>query len=443
MEVEILGRFIWTIENVTEILDSLYIEKKLSYTFLEKHYSGLLRACSRKFGSLKEVLEKMGIPYEEVLKTEKWTNLKIDKLLQNMYKEGELTLENIKERGGLACACKRVYGSIEAALEINNIPYEEIRKTKKWTKEKVDLTLINLYQQGLLKADYLNKKEGGLYRAAKKIYGTIQAALKSLEIPLEEVYAYEMWNEEKVINTLKERVLNDLSIKSSVVIVEYPALHGASLRLFKTYENAIKKAGFLTEEVYEMTNWSKEKIIAELERLGEEKINQVVNFALEYRPLYKACIKNFKSFEEACKYAHIHLREKHERVYIEAGRKFEGILSRVLTECNFKFKSNPKMGNNRPDFVFDNGVWADAKLSKFTSSIDKTIKKYAPNCKELWIIYCIGGIERQQKSTEKVHLVSVWKFINMLPESRKNYYTNEIKRLIHWFNEEKQGVIYS
>jgi hypothetical protein len=423
-----LTRFIWTEEEAIRKLNSLHTEGKLTYAFLEKNHSGLLRACSRKFGSLEKMLNKIGIQYDEIIQSNRWTKKKIDTSLKDLYEKGILSLSYLRENNtSLIDACRHYYGSVEMAFEENDISYQGIRKTKRWSKEKVKCNLITLYNSECLSPKRLAEDYGDLYKAAKRYYGSLEEALESFNIDYIEICQREYWTEEKVIQQIIERQFLGKSLKSSELIKENHALHGACLRIYGTYERAIKEAGFSPGNIYETERWNYERIKAELINLGEEKINQTINFALEYRALYKASYHYYGSLFEACKAAGIHLEDKPDRIFIEAGMRFESLLSDLLMETGFRFY-RAQIDNCRPDFILNNKIWADAKLSEHTSSITETIKKYSPLCRELWIIYCIGN-KGQRVINEKVKLMSVHVFLEMLPSPRRVFYYEEIKNL--------------
>lgn len=79
--------------------------------------------------------------------------------------------------------------------------------------------------------------------------------------------------------------------------------------------------------------------------------------------------------------------------YIEAGKRFEGLIKRCFDAMNTEVDVQISVENCRPDFVLNDG-WMDAKLSKSTTFFGSdTIKKYTKHTDALTIIYAIEDVK--------------------------------------------------
>jgi len=299
-----LARFIWTEDNVKSVLVDLNNKGILTLKYLEQNYVGLLGACRRKFGSLKHVLDQLNIDYEELRAYNVWNKEKISSKLVQLYEEGVLTTSYLHEcNGELLTACMRHFGSLENALEAVNIPYDEVRKTKRWNKEKVDITLLEALNTGNFTPSKLRQENLSLLGAAKRYYGSLENAVNSLGFSYEEITQNEKWSKKKISTLLKDRRENGLSLKSVDVKNDHPALHGACIKYFENYIKALEDTGLIIEEVYDNEVWEQDKVLIKLKNIGVEGILSYTNIALEERSLYKAAYHYFGSFLNACKEA--------------------------------------------------------------------------------------------------------------------------------------------
>ena len=72
------------------------------------------------------------------------------------------------------------------------------------------------------------------------------------------------------------------------------------------------------------------------------------------------------------------------------GFQFESLVRDILIALGYKISYNKVIGNYRPDFITDDDVIIDAKLSAWTQSIDDTISKYKNISSHIKIIYLRG-----------------------------------------------------
>jgi hypothetical protein len=144
----------------------------------------------------------------------------------------------------------------------------------------------------------------------------------------------------------------------------------------------------------------------------------------------------FGSWENAVKAADINYEDVRQdgSTLAPLGHEFEGVLSEILADLNVPFKQYDH-DKYRPDFVVDN-EWIDAKLSQFTYRTQDDngltcVDKYEPHCDKLTLIFLRGNRECDAMVTDKTRLVSVYKYVNKLPDSlRGKYYAklDEIER---------------
>ncbi|WP_216831703.1 hypothetical protein [Alkalihalobacterium elongatum] len=310
----------WNEEMVREILLKVNSESNLTLTYLYGNYGGMVRAIKEDYGSLEQGLKKFGFSYNEINKLEKWPPEKVIERLIDYYKQGILTISFLRENDWkLLYGARECFGSLENASKVCGIPYHEIRQSNIWSsKVDVDNLLLQLYRKGLLTPMYVREHGDGLLGACKKFYGSLENAVEANGVSYKEILQREDWNKEKVIIHLREMYNDGIPIQSIYLKTNYPQIHAACIRHFGSFLNAITSAGFTIEEIYGTEKWNKERIISKLQELGVEGVLMTENFAIEFRPLYKACYREFGSFIQACEEAGLSVNViKENRPYID------------------------------------------------------------------------------------------------------------------------------
>jgi ribosomal protein L17 len=121
------------------------------------------------------------------------------------------------------------------------------------------------------------------------------------------------------------------------------------------------------------------------------------------------------------------------RTALDYGKIFERLVDELLVDL----KINYKKGYNkeiRPDYVLNNNIWMDAKLSRWTITQHscKTVEKYESYCNLLNIVY-LRGEKLDKMITSKTRILSVHLLIKQLPKHLQKVYTekcNEIEELL-------------
>lgn len=92
----------------------------------------------------------MGINYNDISQVKKLTPLDIQNELRNLYEKGEdISSQNMQQKyRNLHASCQRVFGSYKIAIESINLNYDDIRKTKTWSKEKILNEIKSLHDKG-------------------------------------------------------------------------------------------------------------------------------------------------------------------------------------------------------------------------------------------------------------------------------------------------------
>lgn len=116
---------------------------------------------------------------------------------------------------------------------------------------------------------------------------------------------------------------------------------------------------------------------------------------------------------------------------IRMGRLFENTFKEILNSLNIKYEYQKPLSNGSiPDFTVKSlNVIIDTKLSSWTTSIQSDIEKYSPYCDTLIFVYLREGSVIPSYA-ENVKLVSVYDYLNKLPENEKLLYTNKLNDIL-------------
>jgi hypothetical protein len=111
------------------------------------------------------------------------------------------------------------------------------------------------------------------------------------------------------------------------------------------------------------------------------------------------------------------------------GLQFE-VLAKEAIELFFNnVHYNKWVDNIRPDFILDNNVWIDTKLSSYAYFTDDTVKKYTvrDECNELWLLYLRG--HKFNHGNSKVKLISIKEWYDDLIKLGRKDLVDEFENL--------------
>lgn len=145
----------------------------------------MYHACVNIFGSYKNTIEYLGINYNYISQVKKLTPVDIQNELRNLYEKGEdISSQNMQQKyRNLHASCQRVFGSYKIAIESINLNYDDIRKTKTWSKEKILNEIKSLNDKGEdLTSKYVSEKYNELHHACNGILILMKKRLNRLEL---------------------------------------------------------------------------------------------------------------------------------------------------------------------------------------------------------------------------------------------------------------------
>ena len=236
----------------------------LSYNALAKRKQSLVSAAAYHFGSYRRAVEKSNIPYHEVLRRPRWTKQLIIALIKKARRDDvalhwSAVTRRRDELGKAAFASlqPRLFGRWDRALQAAGMDAGDVSQYRAWDKNTVLFDLKSRVADGeALNSGALQKEDAGLHAAAVRHFGSYESALKAAKLDPDALRLRKKWTPAAVLKAIKLAESRGTHLSDSAMREQYPALYGASVRLFKSYTAARKAAGVK----YERASTSKRKI---------------------------------------------------------------------------------------------------------------------------------------------------------------------------------------
>lgn len=202
----------------------------------------LYSAAVSHWGSWENVVEALGLNYEEVRLTKEWTPELVLETLRSLYAKGEDLSDNYmaEHRRDLYGACSTHFGGYRQAVEAAGIPYEKVRRTREWTREKLIAHVQELAKQGRVNTRTADICQNNLYDCGFNSWGEL---LKAAGLKPEEHLSRYIWDREKVIEKLKERMSQGKEMTASALRREDMPLWGACNKYFGSPSQAFMELG--------------------------------------------------------------------------------------------------------------------------------------------------------------------------------------------------------
>jgi|GEM_PF-3140153 len=183
-----LPRDSWTKEMVIEGIRRAAQEgQDLAAHRMQKWNSSLVATGQRLFGSWREALLAAGYAPDLIQRVHEWTNEEILERIRMLAANGADLSDRTASAydPGFQAAASKHFGSWAAALEAAGVPYDEVRRTAKWSRSKV------------LEAIREGRRDRVMQYIARDYFPSWSAALRAAGVPEDKA--------EKVGNQIRER----------------------------------------------------------------------------------------------------------------------------------------------------------------------------------------------------------------------------------------------
>jgi hypothetical protein len=236
-----------------------------------------------------------------------WTKPGIVEELRRLYKAGEKLSYNAlaQKRQSLVSAAAYHFGSYRQAIQKAEIPYDEVLRRPRWTKQSIIAEIKNARRAGTeLHWSAVSKRRDELGRAAfaslQPRFGQWHRALQAAGLDADEISRYRAWNRATIVFELKSRVSDREPLNSGALQQDDPGLHAAAVRYFGSYDKALKAAKLEPADLRLRKSWTKPLVLAAIKSAGKRGTH-LSDSAMrqQYPALYGAAVRLFGTYTKA------------------------------------------------------------------------------------------------------------------------------------------------
>ncbi len=239
----------WNEERVINEIKAWYAEGKPLFSHhMRKHYQELLAAGIRYFGSWKQAVESAGIEYSQIRRYNHWTKENIVQTIQSLNAQGvDLSFRAMMLSGYAsmvyAAIRKSYFGSWKDALEAAGLPSEDIYRYRTWDNETIIEEIKQLRDRGHdLSSKNMDMTHNSLIATARRRFGSWEDALKNAGIDYSKIRKRKRWTRESIIEGLRELKSQGVPLISTEVSKRAPGLFAAACKkkFFGTWSGAVE-----------------------------------------------------------------------------------------------------------------------------------------------------------------------------------------------------------
>ena len=186
----------------------------------------------------------------------------------------------------LLAAAIRYYGSWQKALESADIPYTDVRKYRRWSKDSIIQEIQQLSSQGVdlsFRAMALSQHNAMVYAAIRpKYFGNWRTALEAAGLASEEIYRYRSWEQDGILEEIRRLQSEGVDLSSKAMDESSNRLIATARRRFGNWGKALESAGIDYDDVRRRKRWTRENLvegILDLKRQGVKLITPEVKRA--------------------------------------------------------------------------------------------------------------------------------------------------------------------
>jgi hypothetical protein len=175
---------------------------------------------------------------------------------------------------------------------------------RKWNKESIALEIFSMYESGEnLNYSSVASSNLALLRAATRYFGTWEAAVNFAGLNYDDIRRYKSWSRERIIQRIKELHAQgvDLSWRNVCMNVD-PQLAAAATKKshFGSWREALETAGLDYDSIRRYREWDDERILGMVRDYAKAgKPLNAKNVELEDITLITAARRRFDSWHQA------------------------------------------------------------------------------------------------------------------------------------------------
>lgn len=199
----------------------------------------------------------------------------------------------------LLAASIRYFGSWQAALDQAGIPYVDVRKYRKWSKEVIVEQIRELASKGFdlsFRSMALSQHNAMVYAAIRpKYFGNWRTALEAAGLASEEIYRYRSWDESGILEEIRRMKMEGADLSSKSMDETSNKLIATARRRFGNWGKALEKAGINYSDVRRRKRWTRENLVEGILELKKQGVKLITPEVKRANPslFAAACKKHF------------------------------------------------------------------------------------------------------------------------------------------------------
>lgn len=240
---------VWSKQRViTEIVRLSSKGQDLSYNRLAVRNQALVSAAAYHFGSFRQAVQDSGINYADVLRRPRWSSDRIIQLIRKSKRDGEeLNWGAVSKRhdelghAAFASLQKRLFGSWNKALAASGVDACKVALYRRWTRNTLAAAIQKLHSAGRpLSSGDLQQSDPGMHAAALRLFGSYDAALKAAKVSPSAVRRRRRWTRDMVLTELRMLQKKRPDFSPQLIRSRHPAVYGAAIRHFGAFKAALR-----------------------------------------------------------------------------------------------------------------------------------------------------------------------------------------------------------
>ncbi|MGR6338288.1 phage integrase SAM-like domain-containing protein [Priestia megaterium] len=380
------------------------------------------------------------------------------KVTQINLKQAKEKIIKIKTLEGMAQSTLNQYNFIfndlitffESSKQVSDITLDDARDFINWllheksdtssrfkqvARKGVKASSVNNYLQKTRAAFNILKREGVLSENVFNEIGNVKFQKHKVEtLTVDEIkrifnafnksyYAQYNWNDALCYRLIKEQfILNGGVFNPEIIKGKYEGAYAYIYNQHGSFEEFLNT--FDLQDYVEINNtiYSDELVLEKINEMLKEKGQVLISadfVTYKLTGMRDWIIKThgglkefFVKYNMKDKFANMKHLGKELWSY---GLQFEELAKEAIELLFNEVSYNKWIDNVRPDFIINEDIWIDAKLSSsFAYFTDDTVKKYTARkeCRELWLLYLKG--HKFNHGNEDIKLISIEEWYNSL-----------------------------
>ena len=229
-----------------------------------------------------------------------WTKHEIVEKIRKLHHEGKaLGVRSVgRNYPGLKSAGVKLFGSWVAALASSGLDPARVRQHRRWSPRELIAAVRARGRSGRsLAYRTVHLEDTGLVKAAVRIFGTWDAALRVAGLSVEQIRGNRAWDPDSILAAIREGARK---VSPEKLYLRDRTLFAIACRYFRNWRNALEYAGVVPRTRWPALGWSRRKVSSEIRRYVRGRNSLAWKAIFRKRPeLVGAAVEAFGSWRAA------------------------------------------------------------------------------------------------------------------------------------------------